>query len=146
MKVSAALERIATVRGYLGMPVGEAVKALAGQVEEGRSYGQLDGLRAIRSEAHGGITLFADTSGVIFAYLGALDVDPAKLRKHLGKPDESLRSRAGKTFQHHVYGERGLAFSTRRGGDSLRIVEVFSPCSPDDYRATLYEDPGRFIE
>jgi hypothetical protein len=57
-----------------------------------------------------------------------------------------LRSRAGKQFLHRIFAARGVAFSARKAGDDLLLLEVFTPRSLEEYMDSLYDDPGRFSE
>jgi hypothetical protein len=57
-----------------------------------------------------------------------------------------LRSRAGKQFLQRIFASKGVAFSARRGGDELLLVEVFTPRTLEEYMGSLYDDPGRFSE
>ena len=61
----------------------------------------------------------------------------------IGGEDAELRSRAGKTFTHHVHAEQGVAWSS--DGDEVAFVEVFRPRSLAEYEREIYRDPGPFI-
>jgi hypothetical protein len=117
-------------------------------VDRDASYGKLGRL----TELHN-----AKTHPARFYFQGATQVlvyvddpaalagcDAADLLQRLGKPAAELRSRAGKVFTHYVYPEAGIAFSAHQ--NTIAYVEIFAPCSLQDYRARIYVDPGAFTK
>lgn len=73
--------------------------------------------------------------------LGQLDEDA--LVAELGQPAEELRSRAGKHSELRVYPDKGIAMSV---GDEIEFLEIFPPATLDQYKSTIYVDPGPFIK
>ena len=57
--------------------------------------------------------------------------------------DVDLPSRAGKMFNHRVWVEAGLALSV--DGEEIAFVEVFHPCTLEEYKRDIYREPGPFI-
>jgi len=71
------------------------------------------------------------------------DTSLAELRRELGEPATTLRSRTGEDSSLLVYPDRGVAFAT--DGERVEILEVFPPTTADGYESGIYEDPGEFI-
>jgi hypothetical protein len=67
---------------------------------------------------------------------------PEDLLAELGE-GETLPGAASAGSTLHVYPDQGLAVS--HDGPKLEMVEAFPPTTLDDYRATLYRTPPRFI-
>ena len=58
-------------------------------------------------------------------------------------PDETVRSRAGKTSNQNIFPTQGIASSIAR--DRIDFIEIFRPCTLADYLSTIYFEPQRFI-
>lgn len=144
--VAALLTRL---QATIGRPLEEVATGTGhdiAAVQTGRGYGSLDGLAVLHDPQIGPAAYYARDGKVVLATVASVDGSPEDLPDSLGPADAVLRSRAGKRWQHHVHAGAGVAFSTDLAGVGLALVEVFEPCSSEQYLATLYEDPGRFIE
>lgn len=58
-------------------------------------------------------------------------------------PEHDVRSRAGKTSNQLIYASYGLTASIN--GDEVDFIELYAPCSVDEYLETIYREPGLFI-
>jgi hypothetical protein len=76
--------------------------------------------------------------GESLAGVGRSDVEA-----ELGPPDAVLACRAGKEYAQWVYPAQGVAVAA--SPDDLAFVEIFPPLILEEYRRTLYEDPGPFV-
>lgn len=144
-----ALRLVAGLRKALGLPLEDFARSNAygaGAIHANRTYGRLSALSALHDPALGPATYFADEDGIVLVYLPELDIRPERLLKEFGQPAARWRSRAGKQYLHHVLPGNGLAFSCRRGGKDVQLLEVFRPCSLHEYEAAFYDDPGPFVE
>jgi hypothetical protein len=113
------------------------------ELEHGLRYeGLADVTMAHNAAEHPGRFYFQN-GRLVMLYVSEPGIDEATLRRELGEPDATLRSRAGKSFVHNVYPGRGVAFSS--DGSDVAFVEVFPPTSLQRYEAEIYEDPGEFI-
>ena len=65
-------------------------------------------------------------------------------RKALGKPKRALRSWKGKTFQHWVWPELGIALDVERSTGRVAIRMLFAPMTRESYRKQLYREPPPF--
>lgn len=59
-----------------------------------------------------------------------------------GKPEEVLKSRAGKRANHYVYAKNGFAFSVLN--DKIAFFEVFPDSTLEDYKKCIYIKPPIF--
>lgn len=66
-----------------------------------------------------------------------------KGRVNADAPDETLRSRAGKTSNQLVFAGEGFTASVH--GDGVDFVELYVPCTLEVYLSEVYREPGRFI-
>jgi hypothetical protein len=71
-------------------------------------------------------------------------IELKELQQELGGLGIEMRSRSGKQFNHHVYPEKGVAFTVDRA--SVRFLEIFPPTSLEVYKSEIYEEPSPFIK
>lgn len=111
-------------------------------MEGGLQYEGLKGVTmAHNPERHPGRFYFRD-GRLAMLYVANPGLDAGTLERDLGEPDVMLRSRAGKGYAHHVYADRGVAYSSK--GDDVAFIELFPPTSVERYEQEIYEDPGAF--
>lgn len=72
------------------------------------------------------------------------EISSKLLQSNFAEEGIKLRSRAGKTFNHYVYPDKGVAFSA--DSKSVRFIEIFPPTSLEAYKAEIYEEPQPFIK
>lgn len=58
-------------------------------------------------------------------------------------PDETVRSRAGKTSNQLIFAGKGITASINHG--EVDFIEIYPPCSLQDYLENIYREPGAFI-
>lgn len=58
-------------------------------------------------------------------------------------PDETVRSRAGKTSNQLIFAREGIAVSIRK--NEVDFLEIFPPCSLQEYLDNIYSKPQVFI-
>lgn len=58
-------------------------------------------------------------------------------------PDETVRSRAGKTSNQLIFAGKGITASINK--DVVDFIEIYPPCTLHDYLENIYEEPQRFI-
>ena len=118
------------------------------QIGHDANYMQLDGLTELYDpDTYPGHFFFRQGKLVLFY---AEDISeqietlkPNFLAQHLGQPDAVLRSRAGKTHNHYVYADKGIAYSAN--SNQVSYLEIFQPCSLDTYKSQMYFEPSPFI-
>jgi hypothetical protein len=134
-------------RDLLGLTQDELVARLGvgpGDIDPGYRYEGLDDVAMLYSpDAFPGRIYLRDDRPEIVYVSEPAGWSEAKLEAELGGPGDELRSRAGKTFTHHVHADRGVAWSS--DGDEVAFVEVFRPRSLAEYERDIYRDPGPFI-
>jgi hypothetical protein len=141
--VSGQLDELIALRDLTFDEAAQRLDLSDDNVEDGLQYEGLKGMTmAHNPERHPGRFYFRD-GRLAMLYVAKPDVDAGTLERELGEPDVTLRSRAGKGYAHHVYADRGIAYSSR--GDDVAFVELFSPTSVERYEQEIYEDPGAFI-
>ncbi|MBL8539410.1 MAG: hypothetical protein JNK68_03465 [Betaproteobacteria bacterium] len=117
-------------------------------VDRNTSYGRLGPLTELHDAKIHPARFYFDGETPVLIYVddaaALARCDAAELLERLGKPAAELRSRAGKTFTHYVYPAAGIAFSAHR--QEIAYVEVFPPCSLQDYLDRIYVDPGVFTK
>lgn len=59
------------------------------------------------------------------------------------KPEDSVRSRAGKTSNQLIFAKDGITISLSKSEPDF--IELYLPCSLQDYLDTIYDEPGPFI-
>jgi hypothetical protein len=144
-----ALDVIASLREALGQQLFAFANAHGyhgDAIRHGMTYGHLHGLDSLHDAEVGPQTYYAAGGEIMLAYLPKIAAKADRVAERLGTPEASLRSRAGKQFLHRIFAARGVAFSARKGGDDLLLLEVFTPRSLEEYMDSLYDDPGRFSE
>jgi hypothetical protein len=57
--------------------------------------------------------------------------------------EETVRSRAGKTSNQLIFATRGLTVSITK--DEVHFVEIYHPCTVEEYLENIYQEPGKFI-
>lgn len=135
-------------RAFLGLGIDE-VKGLLGpavQPVPGEEYQNLKDLTSLENQ-----NVFP---GIIYLKNGAVELirvgrselasfDRAALLDEFGDGAFRLRSRAGKRAHLLVFARQGIACSV--SGEQLDYLEVFRPCTQQEYRAHIHLDPGPFI-
>jgi hypothetical protein len=58
-------------------------------------------------------------------------------------PAETVRSRAGKTSNQLIFAAHGITVSITK--DEVHFIEIYLPCTVDDYLENVYREPGKFI-
>jgi hypothetical protein len=58
-------------------------------------------------------------------------------------PDETVRSRAGKTSNQLIFAGKGITASINKG--VVDFIEIYPPCTLQDYLENIYHEPQRFI-
>jgi len=58
-------------------------------------------------------------------------------------PDNTVRSRAGKTSNQKVFAQQGISVSMSHS--DIDFIEIYPPCSLPDYLQHIYQEPGPFI-
>jgi hypothetical protein len=58
-------------------------------------------------------------------------------------PEETVRSRAGKTSNQLIFAIQGLTVSITK--DEVHFVEIYHPCTVEEYLGNIYQEPGKFI-
>ena len=117
-------------------------------IDNNANYEKLSKLTLLKNNKfHPGYFYFKDGK-LVMLYIGKNDqlekLDPKVLQDNLVEKGISLRSRAGKTFNHYVYPEKGVAFSA--DSRSVRFIELFPPTSLEAYKVEIYEDVPPFIK
>ena len=59
-------------------------------------------------------------------------------------PDKTVRSRAGKTSNQLVFATIGITVSITR--NEVDFIEIYPPCSVEDYLQNIYREPQAFIK
>ncbi|HKK48483.1 MAG TPA: hypothetical protein VJ932_05270 [Alkalispirochaeta sp.] len=139
---------IDTAGSFLGLSREDAVRALGETVQQisGDEYGNMKNVISMEAcEVFPG-TLYLRNDAVALIRLGTealATVTMDMLRARFGTTAVRRASRAGKQANLWVYAEQGIAFSAR--GQTIHFLEVFSPCSQEEYEAQIYKNPGDFI-
>jgi hypothetical protein len=58
-------------------------------------------------------------------------------------PEKTVRSRAGKTSNQLIFASQGITASLK--DTSVDFIEIYPPCSLQDYLDNVYSEPGLFI-
>lgn len=58
-------------------------------------------------------------------------------------PKKTVRSRAGKTSNQLIFASQGITASLK--GHRIDFIEIYPPCSLEDYLDNVYREPGLFI-
>jgi hypothetical protein len=58
-------------------------------------------------------------------------------------PEETVRSRAGKTSNQLIFATQGITVSTH--GSEVDFIELYPACSVEDYLKNIYHEPKPFI-
>ncbi|RAW00580.1 hypothetical protein [Pseudochryseolinea flava] len=66
-----------------------------------------------------------------------------KRGEDIDNPDQTLRSRAGKTSNQLVFPSRGIAASVTH--DEVDFMELYPPCTMEDYLENIYREFQPFI-
>ena len=110
------------------------------------NYEKLKGVTELHNpDSHPGYFYYQEGQFVLL-YVGRSpqmdELDPSEMEEQLGEPAKQLPSRAGKTFNHLVYPDQGIAFSTN--GLNVRILEIFPPMDFKSYKKRYYKKPPLF--
>jgi hypothetical protein len=63
--------------------------------------------------------------------------------KSTAQPDKTVRSRAGKTSNQLIFAGKGITVSTK--GNDVDFIEIYRPCTAQDYLDNIYHEPQAFI-
>jgi len=58
-------------------------------------------------------------------------------------PEETVRSRAGKASNQLIFATQGLTISVTK--DEVHFVEIYHPCTVEEYVENIYREPAKFI-
>ena len=58
-------------------------------------------------------------------------------------PEKTVRSRAGKTSNQLIFACKGITVALKN--DSVDFIEIYPPCSLQEYLDSVYREPGLFI-
>lgn len=58
-------------------------------------------------------------------------------------PEDTVRSRAGKTSNQVIFAGHGITASVNKG--EVDFIEIYPPCSLQDYLENIYQQPQPFI-
>lgn len=58
-------------------------------------------------------------------------------------PEQRVRSRAGKTSNQLIFASQGISVSLTH--TEVDFLEIYQPCSLQNYLETIYDEPGKFI-
>lgn len=61
----------------------------------------------------------------------------------IARPEQRVRSRAGKTSNQLIFASRGLTASIT--GKEVDFIELYAPCTVQEYLEHIYDEPGLFI-
>jgi len=145
--MNAVSSMISRARSYLGLSPG-TVQQLPGTTAApvgDDEYGQMTDLTSLEvSEPFSGTLYFQD--GVVTLVLVSerrlARTSPADLSGLYGEGAARLRSRAGKRAHLWVWADQGIACSVQ--DETVHFLEVFPPCSLDEYKTRIYREPPRF--
>jgi hypothetical protein len=70
----------------------------------------------------------------------------SELVEQYGEAEENLASRAGKLYRQYVYAKQGFAFSSSHKTDDVLLLEIFHPCTLEEYERNFYIPAGNFIK
>lgn len=112
------------------------------------SYGSLSGLKLATYDDLKA-SLFFENDKLILVTLVPTESStfPSELgewESALGKPNLVLPGIRGKDSRVYVYSGVGLTATTE--GSRVRLVELFSPMSSENYRHTIYKAPPVFVK
>jgi hypothetical protein len=62
---------------------------------------------------------------------------------NMASPDDTIRSRAGKTSNQVVFATSGLTASFTK--DDVDFIEIYRPCTLQEYLEKIYQEPPPFI-
>jgi hypothetical protein len=62
---------------------------------------------------------------------------------NIKSPEKTVRSRAGKTSNQIIFANQGIAASVTQ--DEIDFIEVYPPCSLQEYLENIYREPPLFI-
>lgn len=135
-------------RSLLGLSRADALRALGDTAHEvsGDEYGKMKDVISLEASAVFPGTLYLKNDTVAFIRVGPdalTTITAGMLRTRFGLPAARLASRAGKQAQLWVYAADGLAFSVQ--GETVHFLELFTPCSQQEYEAQIYKHRGHFI-
>ncbi len=62
---------------------------------------------------------------------------------NIDMPENMVRSRAGKTANQLIFASNGFTASVNK--NEVHFIEIYPPCSVDQYMDSIYEEPSPFI-
>lgn len=139
---------IDTAQSFLGLSREDALRALGETAQQisGDEYGNMKNVISMEAcEVFPG-TLYLRQDAVALIRLGAealTRVTAEMLRACFGTTAVRCASPAGKQANLWVYAEQGCAYSAH--GETIHFLELFSPCSQQEYEAHIYKKPHNFI-
>lgn len=117
------------------------------EVDDRTSYGAMRLTEVHDPARHPARIFFQDRSRPVLFYVGGDErfegMGQETVQAELGEPEAKLACRAGKEYAQWVYPATGVAVAVSR--DRLAFLEVFPPTTLEEYRRTLYQEPGPFV-
>lgn len=119
-------------------------------IEKKRAYEKMKNLTLVRNTKADPAYFYFKGKKLAMIYLGdgqvVSNLTDHYLRTKLGNPKETniLRSRAGKSANHIVYAEKGIAFSEENG--KILFIEIFPATTHQTYLNSIYKTPNLFIK
>ena len=115
------------------------------QIRENLSYEKITG--AVRIEL-GNSVFFFFREGKLKVIYTSDEVVANKIWKEFletnsNKPEEVVRSRAGKTSNQLIFANLGITVSL--AGEDVDFIEIYPPCTLQDYLKHFYRDVPPFI-
>lgn len=117
----------------------------ASQIEEDVSYEKVTGVARVEL-GNGQFFFFKD--GKLKVIYTSDEVVASKLWNEFlanadNTPEQVARSRAGKTSNQLIFAGHGITASTTRG--EVDFIEIYAPCSLQNYLENIYRDVPKFI-
>lgn len=140
---------LSELRGWLGrdLPAVQESLGATASVREGAGYQRTSGLTMVWNKAeHLGWIAYLEAGQVVLLHVQPLPDQDAHsaIRDALGEPELSLPSRASKKAVQWVWPDHGVAVSVEK--DVTNFIDVFQPCTADDYQAQWYQEPDPFTK
>ena len=147
--MSPIMEQIKQLQAWPGKTRAEVTEALgveAAAIEPGFAYEGLKELSHLHeAKAHPGHFYFRGDKLVVLYGPLLGEASAGAVLEALGEPALDLRSRAGKSARMAVWPKQGIAISYDEEDEPPHFVEIYAPMSGDEYKSSLYQDPGDFI-
>jgi hypothetical protein len=135
-------------KAFIGRTKEEALAALGegATFEPADEYQKLQGLSSLENPSVFPGTLYLKDRKVELVYLGdeaTARISASSLEDELKGSPARRRSRAGKQASTYIHADDGVAYSAE--GNEVHFIEVFQPCTLEEYEAQIYREPPDFI-